>query len=218
MLKRRIFMEITWLGHSCFLIKSSKGIQLLTDPFDSTLGYDVYTGSPDIVTISHQHFDHNYCKNLLDNYKIIDKIGMFYECDVPIMGVPSYHDKDKGAKRGDNIIFTFKIDGYNLCHLGDLGHTLSDDDIDALGDVDVLFVPVGGNYTIDGKEASEVTTKIKPKIVIPMHYKTSRVSFPLDGVEAFLLHMKNGSKIGSNTLVINDKIKEVLSVKILNYI
>lgn len=211
-------MEITWLGHSCFLLKDSKGMQLLTDPFDSTLGYETYKGSPNIVTISHQHFDHNYCENLSGNYKIIDKIGMFYECDIPIKGIPSYHDKDKGAKRGDNIIFTFKIDDYSLCHLGDLGHTLSDDDIDAIGDVDILFVPVGGNYTIDGKEASEVTIKIKPKIVIPMHYKTSRVSFPLDGVEIFLLHMKNGSKIGSNTLIINDEIKEALSVKILNYI
>ena len=211
-------MEITWLGHACFLIKDSKGRKLLTDPFDTTLGYEVYKGSPDIVTMSHQHFDHNYSKELKGNYETINKIGMFYVCDIPIKGIPSYHDKDKGAKRGENIIFTFKMDDYTLCHLGDLGHTLSDDDMEAIGNVDILFIPVGGNYTIDGKEASEVTRKINPKIVIPMHYKTSQVSFPLDGVETFLMYMKNASKIDTNILVINEEIKESMSVKILNYI
>lgn len=211
-------MEITWLGHSCFLLQDSKGRKLLTDPFDTTLGYEIYKGSPDIVTISHQHFDHNYTKEINGNYKIIDKIGMFYLCDIPIKGTPSYHDKNKGAKRGDNIIFTFKMDDYTLCHLGDLGHSLSDDDIDAIGSVDILFIPVGGNYTLDGKEAAEVTVKINPKIVIPMHYKTSLVSFPLDGVETFLMHMKNAVKIDSNKLIIDGELKESMSVKILNYI
>ncbi|MBZ9606286.1 MBL fold metallo-hydrolase [Clostridium estertheticum] len=211
-------MKITWLGHSCFLLEDSKGVKLLTDPFDNTLGYDIYKGSPDIVTISHQHFDHNYIKELTGNYKIIDKIGISTLHDISIKGTPSYHDKNKGAKRGDNIIFTFRMDGYSLCHLGDLGHTLSNDDMSSLGDVDILFVPVGGNYTIDGKEASEVTKKMNPKIVIPMHYKTLRLSLPLEGVETYLMHMKNASKIDSNTLVINDEIKESMSVKILNYI
>jgi L-ascorbate metabolism protein UlaG (beta-lactamase superfamily) len=211
-------MKITWLGHSSFLIEDSKGIKLLTDPFDPTLGYDLYKGSVDVVTISHKHFDHNYIKELKGDFRIIDKASEFCACDIHINGIPSYHDKDKGAKRGDNIIFTFKMDDYTLCHLGDLGHTLSNDDIDAIGNVDILFIAVGGNYTIDGKEASEITKKIDPKIVIPMHYKTSNLSFPLDGVETFLTYMKNASKIDSNTLVITDKIKESLSVKILNYI
>jgi len=211
-------MEITWLGHSCFLLKDSIGRTLLTDPFDPTIGYETYKGSSDIVTISHQHFDHNYTKDLKSGYKIIDKIGMFYIYDIPIKGIPSYHDKNKGSKRGDNIIFTFKIDNYMICHLGDLGHPLSNEDMDAIGSIDILFIPVGGNYTLNGKEASEVTKKLNPKIVIPMHYKTSLASFPLEGVETFLLYMKNASKIDSNTLVINDEIKDSLSVKILNYI
>lgn len=211
-------MKITWLGHSSFLLEDSKGVKLLTDPFDTTAGYDVYNGSPDIVTISHQHFDHNYIKELKGNYKIIDKIGIFTSHDIPIKGIPSYHDKNKGAKRGDNIIFTFRMDGYSLCHLGDLGHALSNDDVTSIGDVDILFVPVGGNYTIDGKEASEITKKMNPKIVIPMHYKTSRLSLPLEGVETFLMYMKNASKIDSNTLMIDNEIKESMSVKILNYI
>ncbi|MCB2293108.1 MBL fold metallo-hydrolase [Clostridium algoriphilum] len=211
-------MQITWLGHSSFLLEDSKGRKLLTDPFDTTVGYEVYKGNPDIATISHKHFDHNYTKELKDSCKIIDKIGIFNLDDIYIKGLPSYHDKDKGAKRGDNIIFTYRMDGYALCHLGDLGHSLTNDDIEAIGTVDILFVPVGGNYTIDGKEASEVTKKINPKIVFPMHYKTSKVSLPLDGVETFLMYMKNASKIDSNTLIIDDEIKESLSVKMLNYI
>ncbi len=211
-------MEITWLGHSCFLLQDSKGKKLLTDPFDATIGYEIYNGSPDLVTISHKHFDHNYTKALNGNYKIIDKIGTFYICDIPIKGTPSYHDKDKGAKRGDNIIFTFKMDGYTMCHLGDLGHSLSNDDIDAIGNVDILFIPVGGNYTLDGKEAAEVAKKINPKIVIPMHYKTPLVSFPLDGIETFLMNMKNAVKVASNKLSLTDELSKSMSVVILNYI
>lgn len=211
-------MKITWLGHSCFLLEDSKGKQILTDPFDTTLGYEVYKGCPNITTISHNHFDHNYTKELNDSCKIIDKIGTYSFDKIYIKGTPSYHDKDKGLKRGDNIIFTIRMDNYSLCHLGDLGHMLSSNDIDAIGDVDILFIPVGGNYTIDGKEASALTKKINPKIVLPMHYKTSKVSLPLDGVETFVMNMKNALKIDSNSLVINDEIKECLSVKILNYI
>ncbi|MGH4140810.1 MBL fold metallo-hydrolase [Clostridium sp.] len=211
-------MEITWLGHSCFLLENKKGRTLLTDPFDPTIGYETYTANPDIVTISHQHFDHNYTKDLKYNCKIINKVGISIIDDIAIKGTPSYHDKDKGAKRGDNIIFTFKIDDYTLCHLGDLGHSLSNDDIDAIGNVDILFIPVGGNYTIGGKEACEITKKVNPKIVIPMHYKTPQVSFPLDGVETFLIHMKNAIKINSNKLIVTDEIQESMAVKILNYI
>ncbi|MCJ7689745.1 MAG: MBL fold metallo-hydrolase, partial [Clostridiaceae bacterium] len=162
--------------------------------------------------------DHNYCKDIKGTYKILDKIGMFYVYDIPIKGIPSFHDKDNGLKRGGNIIFTFRMDEYTLCHLGDLGHILSDEDLDAIGNVDILFIPVGGNYTIDAKEAFSITKKMNPKIVIPMHYKTSLVSFPLDGVETFLMYMKNASKIDSNTLEITGEIKESMSVKILNHI
>jgi L-ascorbate metabolism protein UlaG (beta-lactamase superfamily) len=211
-------MKITWLGHSCFLLEDSKGITLLTDPFDSTLGYEVYKGNPNIVTISHNHFDHNYIKELNGECEIVDNLGTYNLNDIYIKGTPSYHDKNKGLKRGDNIIYTFRMDKYSLCHLGDLGHSLSSNDIEAIGDVDILFIPVGGNFTIDGKEASEITKKINPKIVFPMHYKTSKVSLPLDGIEPFVMNMKNALKIDGNTLIINDELNESLSVKILNYI
>lgn len=199
-------MKITWLGHASFLLEDSKGRKLLTDPFDSTVGYSLYKGSADVITISHQHFDHNFIQNINPGTKVIDKVGFFNECDITIQGIPSYHDKNKGAKRGENIIFIIEMEGYKFCHLGDLGHILEEKDIDLIGEVDVLFIPVGGNYTINGEEAAKVAKSIESKLIIPMHYKTPQLSFDLDGVETFLTFMKNGERVNSNTLEINEDI------------
>lgn len=199
-------MKITWLGHASFLLEDSKGRKLLTDPFDSTVGYSLYKGSADVITISHQHFDHNFIQNINPGAKVIDKVGFFNECDITIQGIPSYHDKNKGAKRGENIIFIIEMEGYKFCHLGDLGHILEEKDIDLIGEVDVLFIPVGGNYTINGEEAAKVAKSIESKLIIPMHYKTPQLSFDLDGVETFLTFMKNGERVNSNTLEINEDI------------
>lgn len=199
-------MKITWLGHASFLLEDSKGRKLLTDPFDSTVGYSLYKGSADVITISHQHFDHNFIQNINPGAKVIDKVGFFNECDITIQGIPSYHDKNKGAKRGENVIFIIEMEGYKFCHLGDLGHILEEKDIDLIGEVDVLFIPVGGNYTINGEEAAKVAKSIESKLIIPMHYKTPQLSFDLDGVETFLTFMKNGERVNSNTLEINEDI------------
>lgn len=209
-------MIIKWLGHSAFLIENSNGTKILTDPFDETVGYKCCSEKVDIVTISHHHFDHDYVDNLkYDN--VIDKTGTFNICGINIKGIPSYHDKMKGAKRGKNTIFTFDIDGYKVCHLGDLGYILSSDEIKELGPIDILIIPIGGNYTINGNEASELSKLIKSHIVIPMHYKTPLLSFELDGLENFLIHMKNGERVNSNTLVIDKPLEKVNVVKILNY-
>lgn len=210
-------MEITYLGHSCFLIEDSKNRKLLTDPFDNTVGYSVFEDECNIVTISHHHFDHDYTKDIKGDPKIIDKIGNFYVDDVEIMGISSYHDKVKGAKRGENTIYVFKMDGFTLCHLGDLGYVLSREEVSSIGDVDVLFVPVGGNFTIDGKEAAAVTKLIAPHYVIPMHYKTQHLSFELDGVENFIKSMGAGEKVGSNILNFSQHISEKNIVKIMEY-
>jgi L-ascorbate metabolism protein UlaG (beta-lactamase superfamily) len=210
-------MEITWFGHSCFLIKDKNGRKLLTDPFESTIGYDLPNESVDVVTVSHHHFDHDYTAELPGVPNVIDKCGYFNLCDIPMSGIPSYHDTVKGAKRGENVIFVFEMDHLRLCHLGDLGHPLSGDDIDKLGKIDVLFIPVGGNYTIDGKEAAAIAKAINSHIVIPMHYKTPNLTFPLEGVEEFVTNMKNGEKIQSSTLGIEDIPESFNNVKILNY-
>ena len=214
--ERYDFMEISWLGHSSFLIKNSNGKKIITDPFDDSVGYNIYTDNVDIVTISHQHFDHNYTEKLQGNPTIINKGGTFTVDGITIIGLPSFHDKMKGAKRGENNIYIIEVDGYRICHLGDLGHLLTAEDIDKLGDIDVLLIPVGGNFTIDGKEAAETAKEINSHIVIPMHYKTSLLSFPLDGVEPFLTSMKSGETIGTSPYIIEGELKEFNLVKILS--
>jgi len=208
-------MEISWLGHSSFLIKTANGKKILTDPFDDSVGYNLYTDNVDIVTISHQHFDHNYTEKLQGNPAVIDKTGNFTVDGINIIGLPSFHDKMKGAKRGENNIYVIEVDGYRICHLGDLGHLLSKEDIDKVGYIDVLFIPVGGNFTIDGKEAAETSKAMNSHIVIPMHYKTSMLSFPLDGVEPFLTSIKNGENIGTSPYIIEGELTEFNQVKIL---
>ena len=209
-------MKITWLGHSSFMLEDSKGRKILTDPFDETVGYNILKGEVDVVTISHHHSDHSYIENI--KYKeSIDKVGFFYLCDIPITGIPSYHDKMLGAKRGENTIFIIELDGYRICHLGDLGHTLSSEDIKQIGKIDILLIPIGGNYTIDGKEAAEIAKSINSHIVIPMHYKTPILSFELEGLEDFLTYMKNGERVGSNNLSIESPLGYFNKVKILDY-
>lgn len=212
-------MKITWLGHSSFLIEDSKGRKILTDPFDESVGYKTFNGDVDVVTISHHHFDHDYTKNL-DSSKvhILDKVGAFNLCDIPIIGFPSFHDETKGTKRGENTIYVITVDDYKLCHLGDLGHALSKDEIISLGNIDILLIPVGGNYTIDAKAAYELTKSLKSHIIIPMHYKTPALSFPLDGVENFLTFMKNVKKSNDNFINITGDISDITNeVFILNY-
>lgn len=209
-------MEITWLGHSCFFIKDSKGRRILTDPFDETVGYKVFKDEVDLVTISHHHFDHDYVESIKGNPEIVDKIGSFYKCDISIEGIASFHDDVKGAKRGENVIYVFEVEGYKICHLGDLGHSLSEDEIRKIGHIDILLIPVGGNYTIDGKEAASIAKIINPHIIIPMHYKTPYNSFPVDGVETFITHMKNADKINSSVLKVEGELTDRNIVKILD--
>lgn len=207
-------MNLTWFGQSCFLIETDENKKILTDPFDETLGYKPYKGPVDIVTISHHHFDHDCTKNLPEDTIILDKTGTYKYENLEITGFPSYHDKHKGAARGKNTIFTFKIDNLKICHLGDLGYVLSQDEINSIGNIDVLLVPVGGNFTIDGDEAAELCKKINSKIVVPMHYKTPLTSLPIDGVDKFILNMKNGEKLHENKLVIEENLSKTNKVVI----
>lgn len=209
-------MKITYIGHSSFLLESSGGTRILTDPFDNTTGYKVFREKVNVVTISHHHFDHDYTSELTCE-NIIDKTGCFNFKDTSILGIPSYHDKAKGAKRGKNIIFIIELDGYRVCHLGDLGHLLSDEQLSKLKNIDVLFIPVGGNFTIDGKEAAKVAKSINPHLIIPMHYKTELLSFQLDGLETFLRNIKNSENTGTNSIQLDKSLKEFNKVKILNY-
>lgn len=208
-------MKIKWIAHSCFLLEDSKGRKILTDPFDKTVGYNTFDGEVDIITISHNHFDHCYTEKT--KYKhIINDIGDYNLLGINITGIPSYHDKVKGAKRGKNTIFIIEMDGYRICHLGDIGYVLNQDELKKLNNIDVLLIPIGGNFTINGKEAAKLSKAINSHIIIPMHYKTSYLTFELEGLEQFIKYMENVKRVKSNTLIIENKLSNYNIVNILN--
>lgn len=193
-------MKLKWLGHSCFLITSETGIKIITDPYSSGggLNYAPINESADIVTVSHEHRDHNNSAAVPGKPEVIKGIGTKTAKGIQFKGIVSCHDKSKGRERGANTIFCFTVNGINLCHLGDLGHELSQEEIAQIGNVDILFIPIGGVYTIDAKLASKVVDDLKPKVVAPIHYKTPKCDFPIAGVEDFLAGKRNVKKLNSS--------------------
>jgi len=178
-------MRIKWLGHSCFKISSKNGVRIVTDPFDDNLGYRIPSVETDIVTVSHGHYDHNFVDCLDGNFEVIDKVGDFNVKGIPIRGIHTFHDDEEGSKRGENIVYTFVVDDIKVCHLGDLGHRLTPSQLEMIGDVDVLLIPVGGVYTIDAAQAAEVVKQLKPSVVIPMHYRTKALRLNIEPVDGF---------------------------------
>jgi L-ascorbate metabolism protein UlaG (beta-lactamase superfamily) len=192
-------MKITWLGHSAFLFET-QGLKIVTDPYDhndNRIGYGSITIPIDIATISHNHADHNYVKELRGNPKTVKGSGTFDVKGISFTGIETYHDPTKGSQRGSNTIFVIRAEGINLCHAGDLGHTLSRDKIEAIGPVDILLIPVGGFYTVDAAEATKVMEDLEAKLVIPMHFKTEVLDFPITGVDPFLKGKSNVRREGS---------------------
>lgn len=165
-------MDITYLGHSSFRIKS-KDTSLVTDPFDPKMvGIKFPTGiTADIVTISHNHPDHNNVSAIANVRKVVEGPGEYEIGGITILGFASYHDGKKGEERGTNTIYVIEAEGLRLAHLGDLGHTLSDKDIECMGEIDILMVPVGGIKTITPGVAVDIIRSLEPKIVLPMHFK-----------------------------------------------
>jgi L-ascorbate metabolism protein UlaG (beta-lactamase superfamily) len=162
-------MVIKWLGHSSFLIENN--YRLVIDPFDPSINTLPSGLTADIVAITHDHFDHNYVSGVENVRQIINSAGEYDIRGFHIRGVNSFHDSDQGARRGGNIIYTIETEGTKVCHLGDLGQILNEEQLDAIGQVDVLMIPVGGFYTISVSDAVAVVTQIKPKLVVPMHYQ-----------------------------------------------
>lgn len=180
-------MIVKWLGHSCFLLKGDDGLLILFDPFfEEEVGYPLPIMETNIVIISHDHLDHNNVDAAGSNPDVIFGPGEYISMGLDISGIKSYHDDKRGRERGENTIFCFELDGVRVCHLGDLGHALSQSQIRKIGQVDLLFIPVGGRYTIDAKGANEVMRQLHPAVAVPMHYKTGALSFDLDSVDDFL--------------------------------
>jgi L-ascorbate metabolism protein UlaG (beta-lactamase superfamily) len=211
-------MKIKWLGHSCFLITSDTGIRVLTDPFDEQVGYELPAVEADIVTTSHDHFDHNHISIVKGSFVHVNRPGSFEEHGIKIIGVATFHDEVKGGKRGTNTVFKFTIDDINVCHCGDLGHVLTPEQAEQVGVVDVLLLPVGGTFTVDAKEAFEVVNQLKPLVTIPMHFKTEALTFSVEGVNSFLKVAGGGEMTGSQEITLDkDNLKELSKVLVLNY-
>jgi L-ascorbate metabolism protein UlaG (beta-lactamase superfamily) len=179
-------MQITWYGHSCFLLTSESGYSILTDPCDQDTGYELSDLVCDAVTISHEHHDHNCLAIVAGTPEIFRTPGEHRAGEIPVTGFSNYHDDEKGAHRGENIVFLYEIDGLKVLHLGDLGHMLSDETIKTIGSIDVLLAPIGGVYTINAKMATELADRLDAKVLIPMHYKTPALHFNIEGLEPLL--------------------------------
>lgn len=166
-------MDIKYLGHSSFRLKG-KDASLVTDPFDSKMvGLKYPKVKADIVTVSHDHNDHNKVDNVKETKRVVAGPGEYEISGVSIIGIPTYHDDKKGKERGKNTVYLIEMDEVRLAHLGDLGHELSEKVIEQLGDLDVLMVPVGGKFTINYQQAAEVVRNIEPSFILPMHYLLS---------------------------------------------
>jgi len=183
-------MIISWLGHSCFKLQDkagAEGITVITDPYDKKIGLKMPSVEADIVTVSHDHYDHNNVAAVRNNPYLVNMAGEYDVKGVAIHGVESNHDDKGGHERGKNVIYRFEIDDISVTHLGDLATTLSDAQLEALVGTDILLIPVGGKYTLDAKKAVEVISQIEPRIVIPMHYKTPDLAIDdIDGLEKFI--------------------------------
>jgi len=169
-------MDIQYVGHSCFRLRGKEGL-VITDPYGSSVGFPLPKLSADVVTISHDHTDHNQIqavKSTTSREKpfVIDQPGEYEVQGISVYGYPSFHDNSKGAERGRNVMFSIFLDDVHILHLGDLGHALDDQVIENIPEVDVLIVPVGGVYTLDPAGAVEAISRLEPSYVIPMHYKT----------------------------------------------
>jgi L-ascorbate metabolism protein UlaG (beta-lactamase superfamily) len=181
-------VTVKWLGHSSFLISEDDGLKIVTDPFDDTVGYPMPDESADVCMVSHDHFDHNCVSIIKGKPEVVRGTGEKKAKGIQFKGVASFHDEKGGSERGENTMWTFELGGIKFAHAGDLGVDLDESQTQQIGAVDVLFVPTGGFYTIDAATATKVVERLKPKVVIPMHYKTAFLgdSFPLAGVDEFL--------------------------------
>lgn len=213
-------MKIKWLGHSCFLITSENGTKVLTDPYNKLVGYKLPEIEADIISTSHNHNDHNNINAVQGSYVHINDPGGFSKNGIEIKGVETFHDKVSGAKRGKNTIFKFIIDEVNVCHCGDIGHILESNQIEGIGKVDILFLPVGGLFTIDAYDAVKVMKQLNPTVVIPMHYRTKALGlrgFVFAKVEKFISASGLKNKQYSELQINKDNLKDYSGIAVLSY-
>jgi len=214
-------MEIASLGHSSFKI-SNKTTTVITDPFDQAKVGSKFPklDKANIVTISHSHEDHDFKSLIPEGAFFAESAGEFEVGGVMIHGISTFHDETNGSERGRNVVFTITIDDVSICHLGDLGHKLTDAQVQEIGQVDILMIPVGGFYTISSHTASEVAVQLEPRIIIPMHYNRpgldQKIFGQLEGLEKFFKEIGAESVVPQSKLVTSvDKLPETTTVVVL---
>ncbi len=191
-------MKIKWLGHAAFLITSDNGTKIITDPYETSEGlkYGEINETADIVTVSHDHGDHNNTGAVKGNPRVVrdsaEVKGILFKA------ITTAHDDKGGSERGKNTVFCFQVDGVRMVHLGDLGHLLTDNQVVEVGKVHVLLVPVGGYFTIDARTAWEVCEQVRTRVIIPMHYKNDKCAFPIGGVDEFIKNKTDVTQVDGN--------------------
>jgi L-ascorbate metabolism protein UlaG (beta-lactamase superfamily) len=210
-------MEITWLGHSCFRLKG-KQATVITDPFSPAIGYTLGKVTADIVTVSHPHPGHSYVQGVADEPRVLKSPGEYESGGVLTVGVHTFHDNEKGAQCGKNTVFVIDVDDVMICHLGDLGHVLTAEQVAEINGVDVLLIPVGNVSTIDAVQAAQIVRQLEPKIVIPMHYKTEAEKKDLETADRFLKEMGVKEAIAQPKLLVNkSSLPLTMQVVMLSY-
>lgn len=190
-------MQIQYYGQSCFKVttkpagRATEDVVFFMDPFEKELGIRPPQGQADVVFVSHDHYDHNNVSAIKGDPVVIDTPGEFAVKGINVVGVEAFHDNLEGAEKGKSTIYVLEVEDLKICHLGDLGTDLSGKQLEEIDGVDILFVPVGGNYTIDGKKAAEIVKKIEPAIVVPMHYKVDGIIEDIDDLTKFCSEMGN---------------------------
>lgn len=216
----KFFMQIIWNGQSCFQIITNLGqgnqIKIVIDPFSEDIGLKLPKLEADVLLITHGHHDHNNIKGVLGNPFLIEGPGEYEVKGISIEGISSWHDSKEGKERGGNTIYVIETEEIRLCHLGDLGQKeLNEEQIDQIGDIDILLIPTGGVLTISPNEAIKIMSQIEPKIIIPMHYALPKLKVELEGLEKFLKPLGIKSVVPQPKLSIKKKDITTEEVKII---
>ena len=181
-------MIIRHIGHAEFLMETESGMRIVTDPYGEGCGYPVQRMRADAALVSHGHHDHNAVETLEGIQTVVDKAGEYTLAPgVKVTAIKGFHDDERGSKRGETLLFLLETEGLRIVHLGDLGCPLNEEQTEILSRPDILMIPVGGYYTIDGKTAAQAAKTLKAHTVLPMHYRTRfNADWPISGPEAFL--------------------------------
>ncbi len=203
-------MRLKYLGHAAFELSLGDGRKIVFDPYeagsyDGAVMFDPIEGRYDIAVVSHDHPDHASAVVIASADRVVDSAGETEIDGIKVASFPVFHDETKGSERGKTLISIVETEGIRIAHLGDLGHMITMEDLPALGGLDVAMIPVGGHFTIDAEVAAAIVDLFKPKIVIPMHFKTEKLGFPIDAVDGFISLMDNVEVTGGSELEISSE-------------